>query len=70
MKEQEREEKAKQVVQAVQLLKIEMKEKEKIAQKEHRKAMVRCLFLLAVHHFIELLVLRSGGELTAGFMPG
>lgn len=41
MKEQEREEKAQQVVQAVQALKIEMKEKERIAQKEHKKAKVR-----------------------------
>lgn len=37
MKEQEREEKAQQAVQAVQALKNEMKEKERIAQKEHKK---------------------------------
>lgn len=43
MKEQEREEKAQQVVQAVQVLKGEMKEKERIAQKEHKKVKVRYL---------------------------
>lgn len=43
VKEQEREEKAQQVVQAVQVLKGEMKEKERIAQKEHKKVKVRYL---------------------------
>ena len=46
VKEQDREEKAQQVVQALQLLKSEMKEKERIAQKEHKKAKVRWLFSL------------------------
>lgn len=53
MKEQEREENAQQVVQAVQLLKIEMKEKERIAQKEHKKAKVRWLFLLYAYNLIK-----------------
>lgn len=40
-KDQEREEDAHYVVQAVQVLKSEMKEKERVAKKDHRKVKVR-----------------------------
>jgi len=57
VKEQEREEKAQQVVQAVQDLQSQMKEKERIAQKEHKKVKVRRIaFICTLFYRISIMV--------------